>query len=245
VNLTGIATAEARAEEMQRGMDRFPPTSRGSTAGAAMVRVAYARERHPVGTPPLAAGGDLDDSPFLADKLGERLAFERTGTRLYEALLSKLEAFPPIGWGPSRDDLVEILEDEHRHFMMLSSITKERGGDPTAMTLSAAIAGVMSEGIQKVLTDARTTLAQCLEAILVAELADHDGWETLIELAQNAGEDRLVEAFEEAERTEERHLERVRGWLRAGRTATAACADPEEDSSGDGDGAARGDGGRR
>ena len=32
-------------------------------------------------------------SPDLMDKLGQHLAFERTGTRLSEALISKLEAY--------------------------------------------------------------------------------------------------------------------------------------------------------
>ena len=50
------------------------------------------------------------------DKIGERLAFERTGTRLYEALVSKHEAFGSFPGGPSgagEDALVEPFEQAH------------------------------------------------------------------------------------------------------------------------------------
>lgn len=38
-----------------------------------------------------------DNPAMLIDKLGERLAFERTGTRLYEALLTKAVQLMPVG----------------------------------------------------------------------------------------------------------------------------------------------------
>jgi hypothetical protein len=46
---------------------------------------------------------------LLLDKLGERLAFERSGTRLYEALVSKHDAFGSFSGGPSREDLEHVL----------------------------------------------------------------------------------------------------------------------------------------
>jgi hypothetical protein len=39
-----------------------------------------------------------------------------------------------------------------------------------------------------VIVDPRTTLLQSLEAVLIAELFDNACWETLVELAQQAGE---------------------------------------------------------
>jgi rubrerythrin len=202
---------------MQRDMERYAPTSHGGSSGAGMVRVFYAKEGHRVGSVPRGVSAP-DPMPFFGDKLGERLAFERSGTRLYEALLSKHEAFRP-NWGPSRDQLVEMLEDEHRHFMMLAELIADRGGDPTAMTPAADVSAVMSEGVQKVMTDPRTTFLQGLEAILVAELADGEGWKALIEIAEQNDDERLASDFVEAQRTEARHLEQVREWLRAGREA--------------------------
>src|SRR5687768_8297078 len=122
------------------------------------------------------------------DKLGERLAFERTGTRLYEALVSKHEAFGSFPGGPSRDDLEHIRHEEFQHFTLLQSVITQYGGDPTAVTPSADLHATAAHGIQMVLVDPRTTLLQSLEAMLLAELADNACWETLIALAQRAGE---------------------------------------------------------
>ena len=74
---------------------------------------------------------------LFLDKLGERLAFERSGTRLYEALVSKHDAFGSFAGGPSKGDLEAILQEEYRHFTMLASTIKQLGGDPTVVTPSA------------------------------------------------------------------------------------------------------------
>src|SRR5205814_3090515 len=93
------------------------------------------------------------------------------------------------------------------------------GADPTAMTPSADIAANLSKGIPHVLADPRTDLRQCLEGLLVAELADNACWETLIELAREAGQEEMVTAFQAALRREELHLGRVKGWLKQGVSA--------------------------
>ena len=223
-NVTGVGSNATRAEEMQRGMENFPPTSIGTREGAGKVRVQYAREGHPVGSIPkpvevtqkiksaLGAGA----SPVLMDKLGQRLAFERTGTRLYEALISKLEAYGGFDGGPNHDQLLAILNEEHRHFIELEHHVLVLGGDPTAVTPSANLAAVATEGVLKVVTDPRTTLLQSLEAILIAELVDKDGWQTLCEVAEQQGLTELLDFCEHAEANEKRHLEFVRAWLAAG-----------------------------
>jgi rubrerythrin len=154
------------------------------------------------------------ETTLLLDKLGERLAFERTGTRLYETLLEKV-ADGGFDGGPSRSDLERIRDEEAAHFRMLHEKVVELDGDPTAVTPSADVAGVASTGVVAVVSDARTSLAESLEAILVAELADRDGWERLVALAEQAGQDDLAQAGREAERTEQEHLTKVRGWLSA------------------------------
>ena len=150
------------------------------------------------------------------DKLGERLAFERSGTRLYEALLAKHHIYGSFSGGPTPGDLEHVLKEEYRHFLMLQSIIEQMGGDPTAVTPAADIQGTMPQGIRMVIVDPRTTLLQSLEAILVAELADSTCWETLVELAQRAGEDDLVGSFKQAHLTELEHLQKVRTWVAAG-----------------------------
>jgi rubrerythrin len=230
-NRTGMAAAPQRREEMLVGMEEFPPSSQGSAEDLAQVRVAYAQAAEPLGSVPLPAdvkgqgtsaakAANGEGLLLFMDKLGERLAFERTGTRLYEALVSKHEAFGSFPGGPSRDDLEHILQEEFRHFKLLQSTIEQLGGDPTAVTPAANLHATAAHGINMVIVDPRTTLLQSLEAILIAELADHACWEALIELAQEAGEDALVEPFEQAYATEQEHLQKVQAWLAAGHGRT-------------------------
>jgi rubrerythrin len=226
-NRTGIAAAPQRSQEMLTSMDEFPPTSQGSAHDIAQVRIAYAQLAEPLGSvpPPANLKGTVQTTvkavmgekpTLLMDKLGERLAFERTGTRLYEALLSKYDAFGSFAGGPSREDLEHVRQEEYRHFTMLQSAIEQLGGDPTAVTPSANLHATAAHGINQVIVDPRTTLLQSLEAILVAELADNACWEALVELAQGAGEDKLVQQFEQARMTEQEHLEKVQAWLASG-----------------------------
>lgn len=230
-NRTGIAMAPERTQEMLTGMEEFPPNSQGSALDIAQVRIAYAQEAEPMGSIPMPAGlkgkvqtavkAVMGEQPTLfMDKLGERLAFERTGTRLYEALLSKLEAFGSFAGGPSQADLEHICEEEYRHFTMLQVAIEQLGGDPTAVTPAANLSATASQGIPKVIVDPRTTLLQSLEAALIAELSDNACWETLVELAQQAGENDLARQFEQALVNEQDHLRKVRTWLAAGQGRT-------------------------
>ena len=155
----------------------------------------------------------------LLDKLGERLAFERTGVRLYEALITKLSAAgederSDAGSDINQAELRSILEDEESHFRLLSEAIRTMGADPTAMTPAADVAGVNAAGWLQVINDPRTTVAQALTTMLSAELADGAGWELLIELATAAGYDEMAESFAVAEQAERRHAQLVKGWLR-------------------------------
>jgi hypothetical protein len=81
------------------------------------------------------------------------------------------------------------------------------------VTPSADVAGVEASGIIQVLTDPRTTLTQCLGALLTAELADNDGWKILIAMAEAAGQDELAQRFTGALAEEDHHLASVRAWI--------------------------------
>jgi len=226
MNRTGVATSPLLTKDMIKGTSEFPPPAMGDERAIADERVRYARGSDPVGSvpPPVTGKGMFKtagtalkgESPTqLIDKLGERLAFERTGTRLYEALLSKYDALGGFPGGPSRDDIQQIVADEHSHFAMLTEVLTQLGADPTVQTPSADLQATMSKGLLEVITDPRTTLPQSLEAALVAELSDNDCWLALQELAMNAGEQQLAQRFGEALATEETHLASVRGWIAA------------------------------
>jgi rubrerythrin len=213
-NRTGVAAAPDRASRMTTAVEEFPPTSAGNGLAIGAVRVQYALEG--AGAEAAQRSALAEDTPLLLDKLGERLAFERTGTRLYEALLSKHEAYGAFEGGPTREDITHILSEELQHFHMLADVIKSLGGDPTQLTPSAHVQLTASHGVGQVLVDPRTTLMQSLEAIMMAELADNECWETLTGLARLAGHEELAQRCEEALLSEQEHLEKVRTWLAAG-----------------------------
>ena len=221
-NRTGIQTAPELARELIEGAAAAEPSSEGGARDIAEYRVAYIKEGFPVGslpTLPASAEASADEETagmaVLLDKLSERLAFERTGTRLYEALINKCEVLGESSPGPTVAQLQEIREDELRHFLLLNQAITTLGGDPTVQSTCADTVQVASLGIMQVLTDPRTSVAQCLQAILTAELTDNDGWQLLINLAEELGHDELASGFQTALASEETHLASVRGWLEA------------------------------
>lgn len=226
INRTGIGTAPRLSKDMMEGMDEFLPLGDGDEREIAAARSAYAREAEPIGSvpPPLTGRGVVKtagtalkgESPTqFIDKLGERLAFERTGTRLYEALLSKFDALGEFEGGPTRVEIERILQDEYDHFTILTDSLTELGADPTVMTPSADLHATLSRGILDVMVDPRTTVPQCLEALLLAELADNDCWLALTELAKEAGQKELAAEFTGALETEAEHLGKIRSWIAA------------------------------
>lgn len=213
-NKTGIENRPAQAAAMAAAVAEFPPTSTGSKFAAEAIRIDYARN---VPAPYVGLGTIPGEPSLLFDKLGERLAFERTGVRLYQKLISKLEAFGEYDGGPTRDELLTLLNEEHCHVALLKDAIEQLDGDPTAVTPAADVAGNIAHGVIQVLSDARTTVVQSLEAMLVAELADNAGWNVLVEIVRDAGHEQLAKAFEQAEQTEAQHRVKVEGWLAASR----------------------------
>lgn len=230
INRTGMELAGERARDMLEAVEEAEPASLGDAAGLHDNRVEYLAEGHGIGSPPPGVDGDM---ALLLDKLGERLAFERMGVRLYEALMDKLDAGDLFEGGPSRADLEHIRREEGQHFVMLEESIRQQGGDPTVLTPCADLAGVESMGLHHVVVDPRTTLAQGLHAILVAELADNAGWELLIEVARHVGAEDLARRFQQAHDDEQQHLRMVRGWLTShalGRDAGRELARPALDT---------------
>src|SRR3982751_3581942 len=95
-NRTGIQTSPELAEELIEGASNTAPSSEGGVEDIAEYRGEYIAEGFPVGSMPMMPAteeGEADEEEagmaVLLDKLSERLAFERMGTRLYEALLNK------------------------------------------------------------------------------------------------------------------------------------------------------------
>jgi hypothetical protein len=222
-NRTGIAVSPIDAPLVLEGATEDPLVVDG-VPQLLPVRTGYSREAEPLGTmpPPATLKGMAKTAidklrgrnpMVLLDKLGERLAYERTGVRLYEALVAKYEASEARDPDISAEALLEIRDDELFHVGLLTEAIVELGGDPTAMTPCADLMGVASMGFAQALTDPRTTFTQGLDVILAVELADHASWELLIELTTSFGLDDLSARFQRALLDEQRHLVMVRGWL--------------------------------
>jgi rubrerythrin len=224
VNQTGIMANPDLAAELIEGAKKTIPSSESNGKQVEANRAEYLKEGLPIGSPPVIvlndrAGeeemfADADRMSVLLDKLGERLAFERQGTRLYEAFIQKLEqAALEESAGPSSEDLRHICDEELEHFKLLQKTIAKIGGDATVETPSADVVGVLSHGIMQIVLDPRTTIPQTLQAILSAELADNDGWQMLGKLAGQLRFPDLVTKCEKAFEEEQEHLENVRGWL--------------------------------
>jgi len=194
------------AAEMLENTELTEP--RGDERELVKARAAYVEQAEPVGTLPETEGS----LTLLMDKLGERLAFERSGTRLYDALMVKCKV---AGSKIPAKELQHIRDEEAMHFALCGAAIQSLGGDPTEQTPCADVAGVEGMGLMQVLTDPRTTVAQCLHAILVAEMTDNAAWEELIELTQPTGNDDLIARFQKAQQNEAEHLEKIRGWYKA------------------------------
>lgn len=204
-NRTGIKMSPKQAEKMMKAPKetQFTP---GDDSGLVEVRTAYIQSSGPVGSTP-AAG---KNSRVLLDRLGERLAFERSGTRLYEAMLTKCRAVANGQGGEVLEQLEHYCSEEQEHFRLLVGCLEKLGADPTAQTPAADVAGVESSGLMQVVTDPMTSVTQSLHAILIAELADNDAWEELVQLARQFGQDAMAKQFEKARDEEREHLEGIR-----------------------------------
>ena len=227
VNRTGIMLNPTLGAELLQGAKEKEtiPSSEGDGDELRLERAEYVEEALPLGSCPSVVDGIWTPAKMssrrrtdhrmavLLDKLGERLAFERQGTRLYEAFIQKVETLASAdGNGPEIDNLRHICAEELEHFKLLQETIVELGGDATVQSPSADVAGVLSHGALQIVSDPRTTVAQGLQALLTAELVDNDGWEMLQNLAEQLGHADLAEECGSALEEEREHLESVRTW---------------------------------
>jgi hypothetical protein len=252
LNRTGSTASPEGTQAMTDAVNELKPPVPIDTGAMEAERLLYIDESETVGSipPPIgldgkskAALGKLKGGlpGILMDKVGERIAFERGGVRLYEALIAKYEAaaqragdvlpsasevhdiahaqglavLAPVEGEMPAQTLQRIRSEELAHFRLLCDAMTQLGGDPTAQTPCADVTATASMGIMQVVTDPRTTLAQCLNAVLTAELTDNAGWELLVQLAEQAGETELAGRFLGALAQEQEHLVTVKGWLSA------------------------------
>jgi len=224
MNRTGVQMSPMDTEEMREVTDLPEADMEAAEASLASARRPYIEASEGLGSVPLpgTVKGTLQSAKqmltgkhpqVLIDKLGERLAFERSGTRLYDALLMKCEAAGSALPEGAIDRLRHFRNEEALHFSLVAEALERIGADPTAQTPCADLVGVEGMGLMQAMNDPRTTVPQSLHVILDAELLDNAGWEMLIDLARAVGEDEMADRFEQALQQENEHLREVRAMV--------------------------------
>lgn len=222
-NVTGAQMSPKDSEAQLKATREVPPDVPGGPEKLALVRTREAAKADSIGSVPVpgSAKGMLKTavnklvgvSPeVLIDKLGERLAFERGGVRLYDALLAKAKAIDTLDKAMLQT-LQHFRQEEAEHLSLVTAAMEKLGADPTAMTPCADVAGCINMGVMETITDPRTSLAQCLNALLTAELSDNAGWELLIALANASGQGDIADSFGKALQQEQVHMQTVKEWL--------------------------------
>src|SRR3954469_20836742 len=130
MNRTGMEMSPLHMKKMQEVTQLTTPSSDGDEQSLARVRLEYIAQADPIGTvpPPATVKGMAKTGmkmlagmrpQVLLDKLGERAAFERTGTRLYEAFLTKCEAPMNAPMVVSLERVRHFCEQEAEHFRLV------------------------------------------------------------------------------------------------------------------------------
>jgi ferritin-like metal-binding protein YciE len=220
-------TGQQTSPQLSSEMNEIVQPVRAAAADASVlteVRLGYIREAEPLGSvpPPATVRGKVkaaaktlqgDRPQAFIDKLAERLAYERGGTRLYDSVIAKFIAHAHELPDVTVQELVDIREEEASHAALIRTCIEQLGADPTAQTPSADLVGVATAGFLQAAADPRTTLAQTLQVALAAELVDVASWETLIWMAEEMGQDAMMERFRKALEHENEHLAKVRSWF--------------------------------
>ncbi|MGQ3888886.1 demethoxyubiquinone hydroxylase family protein [Legionella sp. CNM-1927-20] len=218
MNHTGTQMSPMDTKNLLDFVKKNPADIEGDTSKLVKERARLTEKDNILGSIPLPGSAKgavktgldklLGNQPeLLLDKLGERLAYERGGIRLYEAALAKATAF-------KEKELIKqfqhIRNEEAEHMFLLVDTLKQLGADPTVMTPSADVAGVVAQGAMQVLTDPRTNMAHCLNALLTLELGDNAGWELLIDLLKTSKKTDIAKTFQKAFVQEQEHVKIIK-----------------------------------
>jgi bacterioferritin (cytochrome b1) len=230
-NRTGMQMSPLHSELLLQGAEDTEPLSDPAAALqpestlAAELRREYVNDAEALGSmpPPATLKGAMKSGAgalanrrmqVLIDKVGERLAFERGGTRLYEAALVKVIALAE-GTPVNVERVKQIRAQEIEHAELLREALVQMGADPTAQTPCADVVGVQAMGLIQSVSDPRTSLAQTLGSLLAAELIDVASWELLSRLARSMNQEELAVRFDHALSQESEHLETISRWYEA------------------------------
>lgn len=220
MNRTGLQMSPSDMKDL---METASEEVLGDPRAMASLREDYIADADAIGSvpPPTTLKGAVNTGvkmvtgkhpELFIDKLAERLAYERGGTRLYDGIIAKFNATSQDVPNVSLADLTEIRNEEAAHFHLLAQCLEGLGADPTTQTPSADLVGMETLGLMQAVTDPRTTFVDCLHVALTAELTDVDSWGLLARMADAAGEEEMAGQFRRALQEENVHLTKVRAW---------------------------------
>ena len=153
-----------------------------------------------------------ENATKVIDLLNERLAFERSGVKLYDTLLGRLRATEDRTLKAFLGDVKEHREEEKEHEEWLEGQIRALGGDAHAPTERSVLVQAESEGVERVMRRDDSILHD-FHALLTAELADNAGWDLLVQIADEFGDSEAKKQFKKRLHEEEKHLLFVRRTL--------------------------------
>ncbi len=147
-----------------------------------------------------------NNAAFVLDVLSGRLVFERTGVKLYDSAIRKIERHGEPRYHALVGQLREIREEEAEHARWLEAQIRELGGNPDEKTDLAQLEAEESRGIESIVVDGHDKVIHVLHALLAAELADNAGWDLLVKLADDTGDTTAKLQFAKRLAEEAKHL---------------------------------------
>jgi rubrerythrin len=146
------------------------------------------------------------DRERVIDLLCERLAFERSGVKLYDRVLEVMLASTDAEIHAMSSTLEEHRAEELEHEAWLEAQIRALGGDAAAQCDGAQLATREVAGLEEVAAHDGGDLRHLLHALLAAEAMDETGWKLLVELAQDADDREARREFTRRHHHEAEHL---------------------------------------
>jgi rubrerythrin len=191
-------------------LERRPSRAAAASAGAASGAEAEGRrccKVRPATTPRWTMQKLIDTNrDKVLDLLTARVSFERFAVKLYDRVISRVEATGDGDFMRMMDELRKHRNEEKEHEEWLEQQIRRFGGDAHGTTEMSTLEGTESEGIERIILDGDPRLSHAMHALLVAELADNAGWDLLVKLAAEAHDGEAKRAFRKRLYEEVDHL---------------------------------------
>jgi bacterioferritin (cytochrome b1) len=146
----------------------------------------------------------------VIDLLCERLAFERSGIRLYDRILATMQGTTDPEVHALQPTMEEHRDEEQEHAAWLETQIRALGGDASVQTECSRLACREAAGIEDIATNDSADLQHLLHALLAAEAMDNAGWDMLVELAEDANDRDARRELTRRQHHEREHLAFVR-----------------------------------